>query len=237
MSDPGKKRVLIVGLGGLGVPAAMALARAHNAELVLIDPDPVELSNLPRQVLYREADIGTLKVAAAALRLRERNHAIALETHPYRLEPANAAGLIAGAAFVIDATDDPPTKFLVNDACISAGVPFVSGGAIMWTGQAMTVIAGRTACLRCIFEEPPDEEEGESCRDAGIIGPVAGAIGEVQALEAARLLSGQMPALAGKMLTYDGKIGRIRITEIAARSGCSCGAAAAVNDTVPIAER
>ena len=226
MSETRNGPVLIVGVGGLGVPAALALARDGVAELVLIDPDPVELSNLPRQVLYAEGDCGALKVVAAARHLREIAPAIRLTTHASALDLTNGAELIAGSIFVIDATDDPATKFLINDLCVASGTPFVYGGVVGMTGQAMTVIPGRTACLRCLFEEPPDDDEVASCREAGIIGPIAGAIGEAQAAEALRWLRDATPALAGSMLTYDGKLGNVRLTEIAARCGCVCGAAA-----------
>ncbi|MGO9267720.1 MAG: HesA/MoeB/ThiF family protein [Candidatus Binataceae bacterium] len=226
MSDTRNRPVLIVGVGGLGVPAALALVRGGIAELALIDPDPVELSNLPRQVIYGEDDCDALKVAAAARRIREIAPAIRLTTYASALASTNGAELIARSAFVIDATDDPATKFLINDLCVASSTPFVYGGVVGMTGQAMTVIPRRTACLRCLFEEPPDEDEVASCREAGIIGPVAGAIGEAQATDALRWLRGVTPALAGTMLTYDGKLGRVRLTEIAARSGCVCGAAA-----------
>lgn len=225
MSDTYNRPVLIVGVGGLGVPAALALVRGGIGALALIDPDPVELSNLPRQVLYGEDDCGMLKVTAAARRIRAIAPATHLTTYAYALDAANGAELIARSAFVIDATDHPTTKFLINDLCVAGGTPFVYGGVIGMTGQAMTVIPGCTACLRCLFEEPPDEDEVASCRDAGIIGPVAGAIGEAQAAEALRWLRGATPALAGKMLTYDGKLGRVRVTGITARAGCVCGAA------------
>jgi molybdopterin/thiamine biosynthesis adenylyltransferase len=205
----------------------MALVRGGARRLTLIDPDPVELSNLPRQVIYHESDIGLPKVEAAARRLRESAPGLEIETHRGPLDAANAHELILDAAFVIDATDNPEAKFLINDECIVAGRPFVYGGAIGMVGQAMTVIPGRTACLRCLFEEPPGEDEAASCRDAGILGPVAGAIGAAQAAEALRWMRGEAPALAGTMLTYGAKIGRVRLTEIAARSGCGCGAAGA----------
>lgn len=234
MSDTNGKSVLIVGVGGLGVSAAWALVRdgiGELASLTLIDPDPVELSNLPRQVLYAESDCGALKVTAAARRIREIAPEVRLTTYASALDASNAAALIARSAIVIDATDDPATKFLINDVCVAGGPPFVYGGVVGMTGQAMTVMPGRTACLRCLFEEPPDEEEIASCREAGIIGPVAGAIGEAQAAEAIRWLRGTTPALAGKMLTYDGKMRRVRVTEISARPGCACGAAAAAAPT------
>ncbi|HLW71955.1 MAG TPA: HesA/MoeB/ThiF family protein [Candidatus Binataceae bacterium] len=227
MGESKNQRVLIVGVGGLGVPSAMALVRGGVSELALIDPDPVELSNLPRQTLYRDADIGALKVIAAARHLRALAPTLNLETHAERLDAANGTQLIARAAFVIDATDNPATKFLINDVCVASGTPFVYGGAIMMSGQAMTVLPGRTACLRCLFEGPPDDGDAESCRDAGIVGPVAGAIGEAQAAEALSWLRGETPMLAGRMLTYDGKTGSVRVTEISVRSGCGCGAAEA----------
>lgn len=218
--------VLIVGVGGLGVPAAMAAVRAGVPRVGLIDPDPVELSNLHRQVIYGVSDIGTPKVIAAERRLSEANAQIKIETHHHELNPANARSIIESYDFTIDATDNPVTKFLINDTCVALGRPFAYGGVLGMTGQTMTVLPGRTACLRCLFEEPPDENEIASCRDAGIIGPIAGAIGEAQAAEAIRFLRGAMPALAGIMLTYDANgIGRIRLTPITARPGCECDAA------------
>jgi molybdopterin/thiamine biosynthesis adenylyltransferase len=220
------KRILIVGVGGLGVPAACALVRAGFADLGLIDPDVIDLSNLPRQVIFGESDIGAPKVIAAARHLATILSSANIEPISNSLDAANAAEIIARFDFVIDATDSPTTKFLINDVCVELGVPFVYGGVLGLAGQAMTVLPGTTACLRCLFEEPPDEAEIASCREAGIIGPVAGAIGTAQAAEALSFVSGRMPALAGSMLTLDGsQSGRIRLTPIAARLGCRCGAA------------
>jgi molybdopterin-synthase adenylyltransferase len=229
MNDSRNSPVLLVGVGGLGVPVAMALARGGIPALTLIDPDPVDLSNLHRQVLFGESDLGAPKVIVAARRLREIAPATRLEAQVGVLDGANAENLVSRSAFVIDATDNPATKFLINDACIAAGTPFVYGGVLGMTGQALTIIPRRTACLRCLFEEPPGEDEIASCQAAGIIGPVAGVIGEAQAAEAMRWLRAEMPALAGKMLIYHAKPGRLRLVEIAARSGCRCGAAANVS--------
>jgi len=214
-----------VGVGGLGIPAADALATAGVGRLGLIDPDPVELSNLHRQVIFGGSDIGTSKVGAASRRLAESFPALEVESHACALTPANASRFIGRYRFVVDATDNPEAKFLINDTCLATGRPFVYGGVIGWTGQAMTVIPGSTACLRCLFEEPPDEAEIASCREAGIIGPVAGAIGELQGAEAVRFLSGDEPLLAARMLTYDAAgIPRVRLVPAAARPGCRCGA-------------
>jgi molybdopterin-synthase adenylyltransferase len=218
--------ILIVGMGGLGVPAAVAAVRAGVPRLGLIDPDPVELSNLHRQVIYEVSDIGTPKVIAAERWLRQIGARVEIETHHCELNPANARSMIELYDFTIDATDNPLTKFLINDTCVALARPFAYGGVLGMTGQTMTILPGRTACLRCLFEEPPDENEIASCRDAGIIGPIAGAIGEAQVAEAIRYLRSGMPALAGIMLTYDANgLGRIRLTPIAARAGCACGAA------------
>jgi molybdopterin-synthase adenylyltransferase len=213
-------------MGGLGVPAACALARGGAGQIGLVDPDPVELSNLARQVIYGTASLGRLKVEAAAARLIEDYPALVIETYPVALEVTNAAELIARYDFVIDATDDPAAKFLINDTCIALGRPFVYAGVLGMTGQAMTVLPRRTACLRCLFEHPPEPGEIASCREAGIIGPVAAVIGEIEAAEALRWLGGGVPELAGKILTYDGTAsGRIRALEVSARAGCACGAA------------
>jgi molybdopterin/thiamine biosynthesis adenylyltransferase len=212
-------------MGGLGVPAASALVRAGAERIGLVDPDPVELSNLARQVLYGAASLGRLKVEAAAERLRE-NHLqnnlqnnlndhpkLAIETHPVALNLSNAAELIARYGFVIDATDDPSAKFLINDTCLALRRPFVYAGVLGMTGQAMTVLPGRTACLRCLFEDAPEPGEIASCREAGIIGPVAAMIGEIEAAEALRWRGGGVPS------------GRIRTLAIAPRAGCACDAA------------
>ena len=218
-------RILIVGMGGLGVPALWSLARAGAKKLTLVDPDPVELSNLARQVIYRPTDIGTPKVEAAARWLVERFPDVKVERHAVALDESNAASLIAAHDFVIDATDSPVAKFLINDTCIVARTPFVYGGVVGMTGQAMTVIPCETACIRCVFETPPDDDEIQSCREAGIVGPVAGAIGEMQAGEAMRAIRAQKPLLSGKILTYDASgPSRVRITAVSPRPGCGCGA-------------
>ncbi len=216
---------MIVGVGGLGVPAAFALARRGACALTLIDPDPVELSNLARQVIYRQADLGKSKAQCAARRIHDRFPDVEIEAQVSALDRGNAPGIVAAHDFIIDGTDDPAAKFLINDAAVAARRPFAYGGVLGMTGQAMTVIPGQTACLRCLFEEPPGQSEIASCREAGIVGTVAGVIGEVQAVEAATSLSAAIPRLAGRILTYDAtRPARFRTTEVPARSGCRCGA-------------
>ncbi len=206
----------------------LAAARGGVRRLGLIDPDPVELSNLARQVIYRESDLGKLKVDAAAERLSRRSPELEIERFPFALEAANAARIVGGFGFIVDATDSPAVKFLINDVCVAVRIPFIYGGVLGMVGQAMTVIPGRTACLRCLFENPPDETEIASCREAGIIGPVAGAIGLLQGAEAARWARGAALRFAGTIITYDGAHGaRSRAAAVRARDGCICGASRA----------
>jgi molybdopterin/thiamine biosynthesis adenylyltransferase len=192
--------------------------------VTLIDPEQIELSNLARQVIYRTADLGLSKAETAARRLMERFAGFEANPVVGVLDADNAADIIAGHDFIIDGTDDPAAKFLINDSCAAARRPFVYGGVLGFSGQAMTVLPGLTACLRCLFEGPPPEDEIASCREAGILGPVAGIIGTIQAEEASTFLAGRHPTLGGRILTYDARAGRTRVTEIAPRRGCRCGA-------------
>jgi len=219
----------------LGVPAVCALARAGVTRVALIDPDPVELSNLARQVIYREDDIGKPKAEVAAARLRERFPRLQIATHVAAFDSRNAASVATAHDCIIDATDDPATKFLINDVALEIRRPFVYGGVLAMAGQAMTIVPGRTACLWCLFETPPDTDEIASCREAGIVGPVAGVIGEIQALEAISSLAGAMPRLAGRILTYDAAgPARFRITDVPIRTGCKCEAAKSDSATASI---
>ena len=209
----------------MGVPAACALARAGATRITLIDPDPVELSNLARQVIYRESDLGQPKAEVAAAHLRTRFPQLDIATHVAAFDSHNAISLAAAHDFLIDATDDPAAKFLINDTALQTRRPFVYGGVLTMAGHAMTVLPGRTACLRCLFEAPPSPDEIASCREAGIVGPVAGVIGEIQAAEAIASLAGAMPRLAGRILTYDAAVSaRFRVTEVPIRTGCKCEA-------------
>ncbi|MGB6553947.1 MAG: ThiF family adenylyltransferase [Candidatus Binataceae bacterium] len=220
------RRILIIGAGGLGAPAASALARAGAARITIVDPDPVDLSNLARQVIYRIEDLGQPKVRAAAHRLGIAFPHLEIEPRAIAFDVNNGPALAAAHDFIIDATDDPSVKFLINDIACDSNRPFVYGGVLGMAGQAMTVLPGRSACLRCLFEAPPEPGEIASCRDAGIIGPVAGAIAEIQAAEALAYIRGATPRLAGRILTYDAAISaRFRLTAVAAREGCGCGAA------------
>ena len=220
------KAILIIGVGGLGVPAALAIARARGIErLGLVDPDPVELSNLHRQVIYAGADIGRPKVEAAASHLLDIDRALTIEKFPVALDADNAHEIIARFDFVIDGTDSPAAKFLINDVAIATAIPFAYGGVLGMSGQVMTVLPRSTACIRCLFEEAPDPADVASCREAGILGPVAGLVGNLQGREALAFTRERMPALAGAIVTYNAAgAPRMRFTKVKPRQGCLCGA-------------
>jgi molybdopterin/thiamine biosynthesis adenylyltransferase len=199
-------RVLVVGAGGLGTPAAFYLAAAGVGTLGLIDPDCSELSNLNRQILHATEDLGRQKVDSAKTTLNRLNPDVAIKTYPIRLEANNVAETIDGYDFIIDGSDNFDTKFLVNDYAVKAGIAFNHAGIVRLQGQTMTVVPGKSACYRCFFKEPPPLEEILSCQQAGILGAVAGTIGSIQATEAIKYLTGfEEGLLTDRILTYDAK--------------------------------
>lgn len=175
--------------------------RAGVGRLGLIDPDRVELSNLPRQILFSLDDVGALKVDAARARLA-RLGTTAIDTFATPLHADNAAGLCAGYDFVIDATDDAPTKFLLNDVALAQGIGLSHAGVIGWRGQTFTVLPGRGPCLRCLFGEPPVDAE-LTCREAGVVGSLAGSLGFLQASQALAAIRRQGMLLWDRMLCYE----------------------------------
>lgn len=213
-------RVLVVGVGALGCPAAWHLASAGVGTLALIDPDRVELSNLHRQILHRTSSLGTDKVASAATRLRQRFPMINIETHAAALDRDNLPELFGAADFIVDATDGVAAKFLINDGAVHCRRPFSHAGIIGFLGQTMTVLPGRTACYRCLFPEPPAPGEIPSCQEAGVVGAIAGVIGALQAAEAIKYLTGEGELLADRLLTYDGLAGRWRTIRLARNPRC-----------------
>ncbi len=216
-------RALIIGVGGLGSPAAIALADAGVGTLGLVDPDRVELSNLHRQPLYDDADIGRPKVDAAAARLLIAHPALRVETWRLRFD-ADAAALLDGFDVVLDGTDSVEAKFVVNDAAVACGVPLVHAGAIGTRAQLLTVVPGATACYRCLFEEPPPADEVASCQDAGVLGPSVVLAGSLQAADAVRLLSGLPPLFANRLLSLDTRDATWRRVDVTPRPSCpACG--------------
>ncbi len=213
-------RVLIVGAGGLGAPAALYLAAAGVGHLVLVDPDVVDRSNLQRQVLYAEADIGAPKVQAAAARLAGLNPHVAITGVQARFEAANAAELVSGVDLVLDGTDDFAVRFCVNAACVAHGKPLVSGAIGRGTGQ-IGVFSGRP-CYQCLVPDIPPG--AETCSAVGVIGALAGVIGSMMALEAVKLITRAGEPLAGRLLIYDGLSAETRTVRLGADPECPvCG--------------
>jgi molybdopterin/thiamine biosynthesis adenylyltransferase len=217
-----RRRVLIAGVGGLGCPAALHLAAAGVGTLVLVDPDDIELSNLNRQVLHRASSVGASKAASAAGQLRRLYPSIQIELHAERLVGGNVARLISDVDFVIDGTDGVAAKFLINDAAVALGRPFSHAGVLAFHGQTLTVLPGRSACLRCLFPDVPPAGALPTCQEAGIIGPLAGVIGAVQAGEAVKYLLGEDELLADRLLTFDALTRRWRIVTLSRNPRCTC---------------
>jgi molybdopterin/thiamine biosynthesis adenylyltransferase len=213
-------RVLIVGVGGLGGPAALYLAAAGVGVLGLADPDAVSLSNLQRQVLFDTHDLGSAKVEAGGRRLVDVNPHVEVEAYAARVEPRNAVSLVSGYDVVLDGTDDFETRAAVNAACVASGKPLVSGALGRWTGQ-VGVFAGRP-CWRCLVPETPIEPE--TCAAVGVVGALAGVVGSLMALEAVKLTTGAGEALLGRLLIYDGLAGAARVSTVRADPQCPvCG--------------
>lgn len=195
-------KVLIVGTGGLGAPAALYLAAAGVGTIGLVDSDDVELSNLQRQVIHFTPDLGKPKVLSAKEKIAAINPDVNVITYKTRLYSGNITDIIKGYDFIIDGTDNFAAKFLINDACVLSGKPFSHGGILRFDGQAMTYLPGE-ACYRCVFKAPPPKNAVPTCSQAGILGAVAGMLGAIQAAEALRFLIGKGELLTNRLLIFN----------------------------------
>lgn len=214
-------RVLMVGAGGLGAPAALYLAAAGVGQIGVADPDTVALSNLQRQILYDTADVGASKTEVTGRRLTALNPDIVVETHALAVTPDNAADLVAGYDLVLDGTDDFATRLAVSDACVRTGKTLVSGAIARWTGQ-IGVFPGRP-CYRCLVPEIPPE--ADTCATVGVVGALGGVIGSMMALEAVKIIAGAGEPLSGRLLIYDALAGETRTVRIGPDPHCpTCGA-------------
>jgi molybdopterin/thiamine biosynthesis adenylyltransferase len=225
VGGPGQQRlknasVLIVGAGGLGSPAALYLAAAGVGTVMLADPDLVDRSNLQRQILYSETDVGRPKADAAADRLAALNPHIFVAGYEGAFDDASADELVAGVDLVLDGTDDFGTRLCVNAACVRHGKTLVSGAIGRWTGQ-IGVFAGRP-CYQCLVPEiPPD---AETCVAVGVVGALAGVVGSMMALEAVKLITGAGEPLTGRLMIYDGLAGEARTVRVGRDPACPiCG--------------
>lgn len=196
--------VLLIGLGGLGSPASLYLAAAGVGRIGLVDGDVVEETNLQRQIVHGQSALGRLKNESAEARLLDINPNVTIERHDVRLNVDNALELIAQYDVIIDGSDNFPTRYLVNDACVKLGKPDVYGGVLRFDGQLSVFDARVGPCYRCLFPEPPPQEFAPNCSEAGVLGVLPGVIGSLQATEVLKLLGGIGSPMVGRMLIYDG---------------------------------
>ena len=216
-------KVLVVGAGGLGSPAAMYLAAAGVGTIGIADGDMVSAANLQRQILYADGDIGKAKTEAAAERLRAMNPGVRIVEHDTFLNEDNALDLIRPYDFIVEGTDNFASKYLVNDACVMLGKPFCIAGINRYSGQVMTHLPG-TACYRCVFPEPPAVSEVETCSMVGVLGSLAGIVGTVQATEAIKCIAGTGRPLTDALLTLDALTMEWQRFDIGRNSECRlCG--------------
>ena len=228
----GRARVLIVGAGGLGSPAALYLAAAGVGALGLVDDDVVSLSNLQRQILFRTNDIGRAKVEAGGEALKALNPGVQINIHHTRLDAANVMALINAYDIVADGSDNFATRFLLNDACFFAKKVLVSAAVTEFEGQLSTYKAFNKGCpcYRCLFPAPPPPGTVPSCSETGVLGAAAGVMGSLQALEVLKEAAGLGAGLAGKILTYKALSAEFRTAKLSPDPACPlCGAAPTIH--------
>ncbi|MBI3860198.1 MAG: ThiF family adenylyltransferase [Thaumarchaeota archaeon] len=229
--------VAIVGAGGLGVPAAVYLASAGVGRIGLFDADKVELVNLHRQFLYSEDDIGRGKVEVARKRLIEVNPNVNVDAHHVRLDSSNALTFLEGYGVVIDATDNLPSRYLVNDACVLLHKPDVYASVLAFEGQASVFFPPTGPCYRCLFPKPPPPESVRSCEDAGVLGVIPGIMGGLQASQAIGLLLGKGSPLIGRLLVFDGLQTSFDEVKVKRDEGCAvCGTSPSIPGLVDYEE-
>jgi len=213
-------RVLIIGAGGLGAPIALYLGAAGIGTIGIADADDVDLSNLQRQVIHFTADVGKAKVESAREKILAINPAARVRTYKEWVSAANITDIIRDYDFVIDGTDNFAAKFLINDACVLAGIPYSHGGILQFDGQTMTVRPRESACYRCIFPEPPPRDAIPTCSQAGVIGVLPGVLGTIQATEAIKFLLAKGDLLTNRLLTYNAL--RMKFREIPLKRNPAC---------------
>jgi adenylyltransferase/sulfurtransferase len=195
-------KVLVIGAGGLGSPIATYLAAAGVGTIGLVDADVVDLSNLQRQILHHTPDVGRAKVESGKEKIEALNPDVTVKTYPFRVDTGNIRELIRDYDFIVEGTDNFPTKFLVNDACVLEGKAFSQGGILRFKGQTMTHVPG-SASYRCVYRQPPPSGAVPTCSEAGVLGAIAGILGTIQAAEALKYLTGVGDLLTDRILTFD----------------------------------
>ena len=223
-------RVLIVGAGGLGSPVGLYLAAAGVGTIGIVDCDAVDTSNLQRQVLHTTRDVGRRKCLSAQEAMEAINPDVRVIPHDLRLTSENTLALLADYDLVVDGTDNFPTRYLLNDACVLTGKPLSHAGILRFEGQVTTILPGQGPCYRCLYPEPPPPGLVPSCQEAGILGATAGVIGTLQATEVLKLILGIGDPLAGRLLLYDALDMAFRTVRIARNPACPiCGEAPTIH--------
>jgi adenylyltransferase/sulfurtransferase len=215
-----RSRVLLVGAGGLGSPAALYLAAAGVGTLGLVEFDRVEVTNLQRQILFGTSDVGRPKIDVARERLAEINPFTHVEAHAERFDLDNALALVGAYDLVVDGSDNFPTRYLVNDACVLGGRPDIWGAVFRFEGQVSVFAAPGGPCYRCLFPEPPPPGSVPNCAEAGVFGVLPGIIGSIQAAEAIRWITGIGEPLVGRLLLFDALPMRFREVRLAKNPDC-----------------
>lgn len=219
-------KILIIGAGGLGSPAAMYLAAAGVGKIGLVDDDKVELSNLQRQIIHKTKDVGKFKVLSGEETIKDLNPDVQVITYRERVQSGNLPQIIKDKDydFIIDATDNFPAKFLINDTCVLLNKPFSHAGIIQFFGQTMTYVPGKGPCYRCVFQSPPPPGAAPTCKEAGVLGVIAGILGTIQATEALKYVLGVGELLTGCLLTYDALDMSFHKVPLSMRESCEvCG--------------
>jgi molybdopterin/thiamine biosynthesis adenylyltransferase len=220
----GESKVLLIGAGGLGSPAALYLAAAGVGTLGIVDHDVVDRSNLQRQILHTDERAGTSKVESARKTINSLNPRVAVRTYETRLDSTNVESVFGGFDVVVDGSDNFPTRYLVNDACVKLRIPNVHGSIFRFEGQVSVFWPAyperRGPCYRCLYPEPPPPEMAPSCADAGVLGVLPGVVGTMEAVEAVKILLGIGDPLVGRLLHYDALRQAFTEYEVAPDPGC-----------------
>lgn len=215
-----ESKVLLIGAGGLGSPAAFYLAAAGVGTLGIVDFDAVDESNLQRQILHTTDRVGTPKVESARRTIQALNPGVKVEAYPERLDSKNVDRIFPGYHVVVDGSDNFATRYLVNDACVKHGIPNVHGSVYRFEGQVTVFWPGKGPCYRCLYPEPPPPEQAPSCAEAGVLGILPGVVGLLEAVETIKVLLGKGRPLVGRLVHYDALRAEFREFELPRDAGC-----------------
>ncbi|WP_440951006.1 HesA/MoeB/ThiF family protein [Methanosphaerula subterraneus] len=233
-----RSKVLIIGAGGLGSPAALYLAAAGVGTIGIADGDRVDLSNLQRQIIHDTHNVGDLKAESAQEKINRLNPDISVILHKEMVHASNIQEIISGYDFIIDGTDNFAAKFLINDACVLLGKPFSHAGILHFNGQMTTVTPGTGACYRCIFSAPPPAGAVPNCSEAGVLGSMAGVMGTLQAVEALKYLLGIGDLLTNRLLIFDALPMSFREVQIRKNPACPvCGEHPSIHSLIDYEQR